>query len=98
MSSVPRCVALSDSILCFYVNKTTQTQVARFTTDTRQECDRLIRPEEHVLFEAQPGSKIDIYVLKSCQVLEQALLLNSFSCQELAVSHELIETMLRWVE
>lgn len=84
---------LSDPILCFYINKTPQTQVARFATLGGRVCDRIIRPDEHLLFDAYPGSILEIHLLTS----EHTRLITSFQCQDLKVSNDLIETMLRWL-
>lgn len=80
-------------MLCFYQNKSAQTQVARLTQPASLFCDRIIRPKEHVLFEAEPQSILEIHQLTA----DHTLLLKTFPCQDLKVSNELIETMLQWL-
>ncbi len=80
-------------MLCFYKNKSTQTQVVRFTQTGNKLCDRIIRPKEHVLFEAEPQAVLEIHQLTA----NHTLLLKTFPCRDLKVSNELIETMLQWL-
>jgi hypothetical protein len=84
-------VSSSEPMLCFYINRTPQTQLARFVKASQD--DRVVRPNEHLLFEAVPGAILEIHVLTA----ESTTLVNSFSCRDLKVSNELIETMLRWL-
>jgi len=93
MSSAFKRVVCPEPILCFYINRTHQTQVARFVNAPNQLCDRIMRPNEHLLFEAHPGELLNVYCLNA----NGTTLLHSFSCNELSVSHELIEKMLRWL-
>ncbi|MDX2232624.1 MAG: DUF1830 domain-containing protein [Leptolyngbyaceae cyanobacterium bins.349] len=93
MSFARQRVSLPEPILCFYINRTPHTQLARFVKASQYNRDRVVRPNEHLLFEAAPGTVLEIHMLTE----ESTTLLNSFSCKELKVSNELIETMLRWL-
>jgi hypothetical protein len=93
MSSASLCIASSDPILCFYINKTSQVQVVRLDQTGRQACDRIMRPNEHLLFEAAPDAVLEIHRL----IGDQSLQLTRLPCKDLRVSNDLIETMLRWL-
>lgn len=82
-----------EPVLCFYINRTQQTQLVRFVKASNQLCDRFMRPDEHLLFEASPEATLDVYRPNA----EGTTLIRSLSCDELSVSHELIEKMLRWL-
>jgi len=93
MSLAAQCVGLPDPILCFYINKTLQTQIVRFVTKDGIPCERIIRSTEHLLFEASPNASLEVHALTS----KNTILLTSFSCKDLKVSNDLIETMLQWL-
>lgn len=93
MSFASPCITFSEPLLCFYINRTLQTQIARFTPACDRVHDRLVRPTEHLLFEALPGAALEIYVLTA----ERTKLLHTLDCRDLTVSNELIENMLRWL-
>jgi hypothetical protein len=93
MSFASSCIAFSEPLLCFYINRTHETQIARFTRGSKQSHDRLVRPNEHLLFEALPGEMLEIYVL----TVDRTMLLRTLDCRDLTVSTELIENMLRWL-
>lgn len=94
MSFTSLCVAASaDPILCFYINKTPQTQVVRLDQNGGYPCDRIMRPNEHLLFEADPDAILEIHRLIGDHALQRTLL----PCKDLRVSNDLIETMLRWL-
>ena len=93
MSFAADYIGCPEPMLCFYINRTHQTQVARFCPVSPKACDRIIRPNEHLLFEALPGANLEIYTLVS----DHTTLINSFCCKDLKVSNELIENMLRWL-
>ncbi|MDX2239521.1 MAG: DUF1830 domain-containing protein [Leptolyngbyaceae cyanobacterium bins.302] len=93
MSFASSCVRSSEPCLCFYINRSQQTQIAKFVNASVPRRDRIIRPNEHLLFEAPPAEILEIYVLAS----DQPLMLTSLSCRELIVNPELIESMLRWL-
>lgn len=51
----------SDRILCCYVNGTTQMLMARISNIPNWQFERLIFPEERLLFEAPPQAQLEIH-------------------------------------
>lgn len=93
MSFASACIASSEPIFCFYINRTSETQIGRFVDSLTQKPDRLIRPNEHLLFEAIPSEVLEIHQFTSGGMA----LFQSLSCKELRVSNDLIENMLHWL-
>lgn len=78
---------LSNRILCYYVNTTTQIQKAKILTIPNWLFERVVFPRQRLLFEAIPDALLEIH---SCAVAGEALL-NKIPCLHLQVSeHSLV--------
>ncbi|NMF81829.1 DUF1830 domain-containing protein [Nodosilinea sp. P-1105] len=52
---------VSSPILCYYINNTVDTQIIRMISDSVHYFERIVFPEERVLFEAFLESYLEIY-------------------------------------
>jgi hypothetical protein len=48
-------------ILCYYINDTADTQIIRMVSESVYHFERIVFPEERVLFEAFPESYLEIH-------------------------------------
>lgn len=48
-------------VLCYYKNTTRKIQVARISTLSNRRFERLVFPEEQLLFEALPDAELEIH-------------------------------------
>lgn len=51
----------SSSILCYYINETADTQIIRMVSDPAYHFERIVFPQERVLFEAFSNSYLEIH-------------------------------------
>ena len=73
---------LSDRILCYYVNTTTQLQRARIANIPNWLFERVIFPKQRLFFEAIPDALLEIH---TCSTLGETLL-NQIPCFRLQVN------------
>ncbi|MBD2112594.1 DUF1830 domain-containing protein [Nodosilinea sp. FACHB-141] len=52
---------VSSSILCYYINDTTDIQIIRVVSEAIYRFERIVFPEERVLFEASLESYLEIH-------------------------------------
>lgn len=69
----------SGRILCGYVNATSQIQIARIVNISNWYFERVVFPEQRLLFEALPNAKLEIH---TC-VTPSAILSNKIFCAHL---------------
>ncbi|EKQ70525.1 protein of unknown function DUF1830 [Leptolyngbyaceae cyanobacterium JSC-12] len=95
MSPAFQPIASSEPILCFYINRTSHTQVGRITITnvSNSLIERVIRPGESFLFEADVEAWLEVHLLTSAR----SILLKTLPCSDLRVSNELIDNLLRWL-
>ncbi|MBD2021499.1 DUF1830 domain-containing protein [Leptolyngbya sp. FACHB-36] len=72
----------SDRILCCYVNTTTQLQQARIEHVSGGLFERLVFPQQRLLFEAVPDAVLEIYI----HIANSASLLEQIPCLRLQVN------------
>ena len=75
----------TDRFLCYYVNATSQLQMARITHLSVQWFDRMIFPGQRLIFEAPLHALLEIY---SCKATCTSLLAQ-IPCQQLRVYEKL---------
>ncbi|NJP11009.1 MAG: DUF1830 domain-containing protein [Leptolyngbyaceae cyanobacterium RU_5_1] len=75
---------LSDRILCYYVNSTTQIQKARISNIPNWLFERVIFPKQRLLFEAIPAALLEIH---TCSALGETLL-DQIPCLRLRVNEK----------
>ncbi len=73
---------LSNRILCYYVNSTTQIQKAKILTIPNWLFERVVFPHQRLLFEAIPDALLEIH---ACATAGETLL-NKIPCLHLQVS------------
>lgn len=73
---------LSNKILCYYVNSTTQIQRARISNIPNWLFERIIFPKQRIFFEAIPDALLEIHGHSSLG----EILLNKIPCLRLQVS------------
>ena len=71
----------NDSILCCYVNATSQIQVARITNIPNWYFERVVFPGQRLVFEASPNAILEIH----SGMMASAILSDTIPCQRLAL-------------
>jgi hypothetical protein len=79
---------LTNRILCYYVNTTTQIQKAKILTIPNWLFERVIFPDQRLLFEAIPDALLEIH---SCAASGETLL-SKIPCLRLQVSERSLVT------
>ena len=69
-------------VLCYYKNTTRKIQVARISNLSNWSFERLVFPEEQLLFEALPEAELEIYTTTETG----ATLSDKFLCSRLQVN------------
>ena len=69
------------SILCCYVNATSQIQVSRITNIPNRNIDRVVFPGQRLVFEANPNGILEIH----SGMMASAILSDTIPCQRLAL-------------
>ena len=69
------------SILCCYVNATSQIQVARITNVPNWYFERVVFPGQRLVFEANPNAILEIH----SGMMASAILSDTIPCQRLAL-------------
>ena len=69
------------SILCCYVNATSQIQVARITNISNWYFERVVFPGQRLVFEANPNAVLEIH----SGMMASAILSDTIPCQRLAL-------------
>ncbi|MCY7320813.1 MAG: DUF1830 domain-containing protein [Phormidesmis sp. CAN_BIN36] len=75
----------ADRVLCYYINATSQLQMARITNRSSGCFERLIFPGQRLLFEAPPDALLEIH---SPEATSTSLLAQT-PCQQLRVYEKL---------
>jgi hypothetical protein len=74
----------NDTILCCYVNATSQIQIARITNINNWYFERVVFPGQRLVFEALPEALLEIH----SGMMASAILSDTIPCQQLSVSQE----------
>jgi hypothetical protein len=72
----------NESILCCYVNATSQIQVARITKISNWYFERVVFPGQRLVFEAFPEALLEIHT----GMMASAILSDTIPCQRLCVN------------
>lgn len=72
----------SDALLCSYVNRTSQVQIARITNIDNWYFERVVFPGQNLLFEAPSTAQLEIHT----GMMASAILSDSIACVKLVVS------------
>jgi Domain of unknown function (DUF1830) len=72
--------AVSDHILCYYTNATRSLQILKLTR-TSEKFERLIFPNQRLLFEAVPDAMLEIFT----SAIVGMKLLDQIPCQQIQV-------------
>lgn len=90
MLVAPLTLDSSRQILCFYANRTAQTQVICSSNILNGYFERVIFPGRSLLFHALPEALLEIYTLTPTHTIRTEGIL----CEELKVSDEIIASLL----
>ena len=71
----------SDSILCCYVNATSQMQIARITNIPNWYFERVVFPGQRLVFEAMPDAQLEIHT----GMMASAILSDNIPCDRLCI-------------
>jgi hypothetical protein len=74
----------SVKILCYYINATSQLQIAKITDIPGCYFERVVFPGQRLLFEALPTATLEIF----SGSMASSLLIDKISCQKLEVRQE----------
>lgn len=74
----------NDSILCCYVNATSQIQVARITNIENWYFERVVFPGQRLMFETLPEALLEIH----SGMMASAILSDTIPCKRLCISEE----------
>lgn len=78
----------NESILCCYVNATSQIQVARITNISNWYFERVVFPGQRLVFEAFSDGLLEIHT----GMMASAILSDTISCKRLCVSEDSNQT------
>ena len=70
-----------DSILCCYVNATSQIQIGRITNVANWYFERVVFPGQRLVFEALPSAILEIH----CGMMASAILSDTIPCKKLSL-------------
>ncbi|MGK7945537.1 MAG: DUF1830 domain-containing protein [Microcystaceae cyanobacterium] len=76
-----------DSILCCYVNATSQIQVARISNIPNWYFERVVFPGQRLVFESMSGAMLEIHT----GMMASAILSDTIPCERLSISDVLEE-------
>lgn len=82
---VPLPSAHSSQILCYYVNATSQIQIARITNIPNWYFERVVFPGQRLLFEAQLDAQLEIHT----GMMVSAILSDKIPCARLCINEEI---------
>ncbi|MGL5077340.1 MAG: DUF1830 domain-containing protein [Waterburya sp.] len=74
----------NSSILCCYVNATSQIQIARITNVPNWYFERVVFPGQRLVFEADPSAIVEIH----SGMMASAILSDTIPCQRLALQKD----------
>lgn len=74
-------------IICDYINATNFIQIVRITNITNWYFERVVFPQQHLLFEALPDAKLEIHTSE----IATAILTDKIKCESLQI-HEYFAT------
>lgn len=74
------------SLLCCYVNATSQIQVARITNIPNWYFERVVFPGQRLVFEALPTAQLEIHT----GMMASSIISDTISCDQLSVTEELV--------
>lgn len=74
----------SDSILCCYVNATSQIQIARITNIPNWYFERVVFPGQRLVFEANSQAVVEIH----SGMMASAILSDTIPCEKLSLQQE----------
>ena len=77
----------NDSILCCYVNATSQIQVTRITNIENWYFERVVFPGQRLMFETLPEALLEIH----SGMMASAILSDTIPCKRLCISEDKIE-------
>ena len=80
------------SILCFYVNTTTQVQIARITNIDNWYFERIVFPGQRLVFETLPEALLEINSMMASEIISDTI-----PCKLLSISEEKTETLVEGV-
>ncbi len=75
------------SIICGYINTTKFIQIIRITNITQWYFERVVFPQQHLLFEALPDAQLKVYTSE----IATAILTDKINCDRLQI-HDAIAT------
>lgn len=75
---------LNNRILCYYFNPTNQTQVIRITNIANWDFEKVIFPQQRLIFEAFPEAILEI----STGTIASSILSNKITCHLLCIKEE----------
>ena len=70
------------SLLCFYINQTTRVQIVRITDIPLFHWEKVIFPNQRILFEAEEEAKLEIYTCENAI----GILADVIPCQRLRIA------------
>jgi len=73
-----------NSILCCYVNATSNIQIARITNIPNWYFERVVFPGQRLMFEALPEAALEIHT----GMMASAILSDTISCQTISIKEE----------
>ena len=74
-------------IICSYINATNFIQIVRITNITNWYFERVVFPQQHLLFEALPDAQLEIYTSE----IVTAMKTDKIKCESLQI-HEAVAT------
>ena len=72
----------NNSVLCCYVNQSDRIQVARITNIPNWYFERVVFPQQRLVFEAVPQALLEIH----CGMMASAILSDTIPCERLCVN------------
>jgi hypothetical protein len=72
----------NDQLFCFYVNATSQIQIARITNIPNWYFERVVFPGQRLVFEAPKEGQLEIHT----GMMASSILSDTISCENLAMS------------
>ena len=72
----------SDHLVCFYVNATSQIQVARITNVPNWYFERVVFPGQRLVFEAPKAGQLEIHT----GMMASSILSDTISCENLSMT------------
>ena len=79
-------------ILCYYVNQTHQIQITRITNLSNHTFEKIVFPQQRLLFQTLPDAILEIHTLRG----NQLILLNLIECHLLSVQEKINSSKLEF--